>query len=209
MGAIMYDIFMSYRTTHSNWVETLAHNLKAQDYTVFLDQWELIPGHDFPAKIHEALKDARCAILVATPDTSDSGWVQQELQMMINRKNSSPGFFFIPVVMGEFPDLPFVETVQAVDFGDSQRVGYRRAFRRLLCGLEQKPPGPDVPFEGKLCFPDSLSSLGRPLVQREHTFLEEVFNQLETGQPLMILAQADTNTQIYGQALRKQAKALF
>jgi hypothetical protein len=29
-----------------------------------------------------------CAILVATPDTSDSGWVQQELQSMINRKNS-------------------------------------------------------------------------------------------------------------------------
>ena len=99
----MYDIFISYRTTHSNWVETLAHNLKSQNYAVFLDQWELIPGQDFPAKIHEALKNARCAILVATPDTSDSGWVQQELQMMINRKTSDSGFFFIPVVMVSFP----------------------------------------------------------------------------------------------------------
>jgi len=205
----MCDIFISYRTTHSNWVETLAHNIQAQDYAVFLDQWKLIPGQDFPARIHDALKKARCAILVATPDTSDSGWVQQELQMMINRKTSDSGFFFIPVVMGQFPDLPFVETVQAVDFGDSQPEVYRRAFRKLLCGLEQNPPGPDAPFEGELQFPTSLSPLGRPLVKSEHTFLEDVFNQLETGQPLMILAQADTNTQVYGQAFRKQAKARF
>ena len=205
----MYDIFISYRTTHSDWVETLAHNLKAQDYAVFLDQWELIPGQDFTVKIHDTLKEARCAILVATPDTSDSGWVQQELQMMINRKNSDLDFFFIPVVMGEFPDLPFVENVQAVDFSDSQPEIYRRAFQRLLCGLEQKPPGPEAAFEGNLRFPDSLSPLGRPLVESEHTFLEDVFNQLEIGQPLMILAQADTNTQVYGQALRKQAKARF
>jgi hypothetical protein len=205
----MYDIFISYRTTHSNWVETLAHNLKAQNYSVFLDHWELIPGQDFTVKIHDALKDARCAILVATPDTSDSGWVQQELQMMINRKNSGSGFFFIPVVMGQFPDLPFVENVQAVDFGDSHPEVYRRAFQRLLCGIEQVPPTFEVSFEGELRFPYSLSSLGRPLVQSEHTFLEEVFKQLETAQPLMILAQADTNTQIYAHTLRKRAKTLF
>jgi hypothetical protein len=48
----MYDIFISYRTTHSNWVETLAHNLKAQNFSVFLDQWEPIPGQDFTVKIH-------------------------------------------------------------------------------------------------------------------------------------------------------------
>ena len=72
----MYDIFISYRTTHSNWVETLAHNLRAQGYKIFLDRWELIRGEDFPAKIHEAMKRVRCAILVATPDTCDSGWVQ-------------------------------------------------------------------------------------------------------------------------------------
>ena len=56
-----YDIFISYRTAHSDWVEALAHNLKAQGYSLFLDRWELIPGQDFPVKIHDALKNARCA----------------------------------------------------------------------------------------------------------------------------------------------------
>lgn len=128
---------------------------------------------------------------------------------MINRKNSGTGFFFIPVVLGRFPDLPFVENVQAVDFGDSSPNHYRRAFRRLLRGLEQKPPGPDAPFEGELRLPPGCAAAQRPLVPGESTFLEKLFARLEGGQPLMILAQADTNTQIYALALREKAEALF
>ena len=43
-GAAMYDIFISYRTTHIEWVEILARNLAKQGYKVFLDIWELLPG---------------------------------------------------------------------------------------------------------------------------------------------------------------------
>ena len=37
-GKQTYDIFISYRTTHADWVETLARNLKAQGYSIFLDR---------------------------------------------------------------------------------------------------------------------------------------------------------------------------
>ena len=204
----MYDVFISYRTTHADWVEGLAHNLKAQGSSVFLDRWELIAGQNFPGQIHAALKNARCAILVATPDASDSGWVQQELQLMLTLQNSGSGFFFIPIVMGTFPDLPFLETIQAVDFGDSRPELYRQAFQRLLCGIKQIPPGPDPVFSGELRLPTVETGDTRPLMQSEHSFLEEVFTQLQRS-PLMILAQADTNTQIYGQAVRERAQDLY
>jgi len=208
-GRQSYDIFISYRTTHAGWVETLAHNLKAQGYAIFLDRWELIPGQPFPGQIHQALRSSRCAILVASPDASDSGWVQQELQLMITLQNSGSGFFYVPIVIGEFPDLPFLETVQAVDFGDSSPKLYRQAFQRLLCGLQQQPPGPDPMFQGELRLPKIDTVDRRPLVQSERTFLEAVFTRPETGRPLMILAQADINTQIYGLALRHQAETLY
>src|SRR5262245_35598903 len=127
-----YDICMSYRTTLDEYSKTLAHHLKAQDYEIFLDRWELIPGQLFPGQIHQALRNSRCAILVASPDASDSGWVQQELQLMITLKNSGSGFFYVPIVIGEFPDLPFLETMQAVDVGDSSPALYRRAFQRQI-----------------------------------------------------------------------------
>jgi TIR domain len=169
----------------------------------------LIPGQLFPAQIHQALRNSRCAILAASPDASDSGWVQQELQLMITLQNSGSGFFYVPIVIGEFPDLPFLETVQAVDFGDSSPELYRRAFQQLLCGLQQKPPGLDPMFQGELRLPKIDTGTLRTLVQSEHTFLDVVFTRSETGRPLMILAQADINTQIYGRALRRQAETLY
>jgi|Tabmets5t2r1_1033131.scaffolds.fasta_scaffold126722_1 TIR domain len=54
-GRQPYDIFISYRTTHADWVETLAHSLKAQGCAIFLDRCELIPGQLFPVQIHQAL----------------------------------------------------------------------------------------------------------------------------------------------------------
>ena len=177
-GKQTYDIFMSYRTTHADWVETLAYNLKAQDYSIFLDHWELIPGQYFPNAIYQALKNSRCAVLVASPDASDSGWVQQELQLMITLQNSGSGFFYAPIVIGEFPALlPFLETVQAVDFGDSSPALYRRAFQRLLCGLQQQSPGPDPMFKGELRLPKIDTGIRRPLVQSEQTFLDVVFTR--------------------------------
>ncbi|PON17750.1 hypothetical protein C2W62_11590 [Candidatus Entotheonella serta] len=146
----MYDIFISYRTTYTDWVEALAHNLKAQGYTVFLDRWELQPGQSFGGDIDIALRNSRCAILVATPDASESGWVQQEPELMIRLKNSGSGFFYIPIVMGAFPDLPFIDTVHAVDFGDSDPETYRRAFQQLLCGIRQEAPSSDPRFTGPL-----------------------------------------------------------
>jgi len=205
----MYDIFISYRTTHSDWVETLALNLKDLGYSLFLDQWELLPGQDFTVKIYGALKNSHCAILVASPDASDSGWVQDELNLMIRLKNSGSGFFFIPIFMGTFPDMPFLENVQAVDFEDSRPEVYRRAFQKLLCGIEQQSPGPDPFFEGELKLPGILPDIDRPLAKSELSFVEKVFGDLETGMPLMILAQADTNTQVYCQALRKKSETRF
>jgi hypothetical protein len=99
--------------------------------------------------------------------------------------------------------------MQAVDFGDSSPQLYRQAFQRLLCGLKQRPPGPAPLFTGQLRLPRVDTADRRPLVQSERTFLEEVFTRPETGRPLMILAQADINTQIYGRALCHQAETLY
>jgi hypothetical protein len=79
----------------------------------------------------------------------------------------------------------------------------------LLCGLKQQPPGPNPMFRGELRLPKIDTAERRPLLPSERTFLETVFARPETGRPLMILAQADINTQIYGRALRHQAETLY
>ena len=205
----MYDIFISYRTTHSAWVVTLAKNLKAQGYTVFLDEWALVPGEDFAPRLAAALANSKCAILVATPDAADSGWVQQEYEQMLNMKAKKEGFFFIPVIFGHFPDMPFLENVKALDFNDESKQGYREAFGKLLCGIEKKAPGADCAFDGPLDLPAPSGLNDQELVPAEQTFISSLFEDMGSGLPKMILAQDYTNMQRYENALRKEAEATF
>lgn len=128
-----YDIFISYRFTQHDWAEALAHNLVAQGYKVFLDAWELYGGQNFTRVIENALKNSRCAILIATPEAADSGWVQSEYESMFNREQKQDGFFFVPVVCGTFLDFPFLDVKQAVNFQQSTAAQYREGFLCLFC----------------------------------------------------------------------------
>jgi len=40
----MYDVFLSHKSDCKPWVKILAQNLKNNGFTVFLDEWELVPG---------------------------------------------------------------------------------------------------------------------------------------------------------------------
>lgn len=153
MTVHQYDIFISYRFTQHDWAEALAHNLVAQGYKVFIDAWELYGGQNFTQAIEQALRSSRCAILIATPEAADSGWVQHEYELMFNLKQKGAGFFFVPVVWGKFPDFPFLDIVHAVDFGDSSEARYRKGFQRLLAALRQQAPGPAPCFDGLLKLP--------------------------------------------------------
>lgn len=199
-----YDIFISYRTTRRPWVEVLADNLEAQGYKVFLDDRELIPGDHFTRSIFEALKNSRFALLIATPEAAESGWVQEEYDYMFNRAKNDVSFRWIPVVLGEFPDFPFLSNIQAVDFGNSESDIYRVAFQKLLCGLRNEIPGSNPRFSDQLKFPDTdmPNNPERQLFQHERTFVDSVSSYLESGTPLMVLAQADTNTQHYTHVLK-------
>ncbi len=204
-----YDIFISYRTTRRPWVETLAHNLAAQGYKVFLDAWEIAGGEHFTRVIFDALSHARFALLVATPDAAESGWVQDEYEYMHKLSNTREDFLWIPLVLGEFPDFPFLSNVQAVDFGDSQPEVYRVAFQKLLNALKREPPGAKPYFSGSLQLPEVEQPAARALVGQENSFLQGVFSYLDTCTPLMILAQADTSTQHYAHALRQLAEQRY
>ncbi len=199
-----YDIFISYRTTRRPWVEVLADNLAAQGYKVFLDHRELVPGANFTRSIFDALKHSRLALLIATPEAAESGWVQEEYEYMFNRAKNDVDFRWIPIVLGEFTDFPFLSNIQAVDFGNSAPDTYRVAFQKLLCGLNNQVPGAAPYFSGTLKFPDTDAPANpeRQLFKHERTFVDSVYSYLDSGTPLMVLAQADTNIQHYAHALK-------
>ena len=199
-----YDIFISYRTARRPWVETLAYNLQQQGYKVFLDAWELSGGDNFTRKIYNALENSKYALLIATPEATESGWVQEEYEYMFNRAKQDNGFRWIPVVLGEFPDFPFLSNVLAVNFKDSSTNQYRIAFQKLLNGLNKEPSGASPYFADKLELPETeMAQTANTGGAHKLAFINEVWSRLDASIPLMVLAQADTNTQHYIHALKQ------
>lgn len=207
-NSIQYDIFIAHRFTNHDWAEALAHNLVAQGYKVFFDAWELYGGQNLTYMVEGALKSSRCAILIVTPEAADSGWVQSEYESMFNREQQQEGFFFIPVVWGTFPDFPFLDVKQAVNFQQSSESQYREGFQRLLYALEKTAPGSDPMFEGKLILPVP-EVIPKVILGKQRLFAERIFNLLDTCDPVMVLAQSGFNTQHYLQAIKASAESRY
>ena len=102
-----YDVFINYKSQYKQWIEVLAHNLKAQHLSVFLDDWEFIPGNPILEDMNCGLEQSKNGILLATPEAIQSGWVKSEYYKMVDLMNHR-GFKNLPIVLGkEIPDLPF------------------------------------------------------------------------------------------------------
>lgn len=191
-----YDCFVSYRSARFDWVEALARNLVSQGLRVFLDRWGLIPGQDHASQLAGALKASRTGVLVATPDTLDSEWVRNEWNRMLSlrhqgrKEGAERPFRVIPLLLGPFPDLGFVDNYPAVDFvAATDEPGYRRAFATLLKALAGEPPGPDPHHDGPLILPPGLAA-DHPVAPSQRGAIDEALVLLRSPNPVAILAQA-------------------
>ncbi len=184
----MYDVFISHKSDDKPWVRVLAKNLKAQGYGVFLDEWELVPGKSITEGLYHALTNSKKAILVASPETIESGWVREEYNQMIVQKKKDRDFSIIPVVLGmDIPDFPFMKDILWVDFRDQEK--YRHSFYHLVCAVDGRIPGADIRLKGEIQLPEPGIPTGGG--KDEHAFIEELFELFFGSQAVILLTQSD------------------
>ena len=182
-------IFISHHSRDKVWLENLAHNLKKIGYHVFLDILEAEPP--FKAKIDNALDNCHKAILVASPEAIESGWVRKEYEWMLNRQQNDPAFTFIPVINEISSYFPFISDKDAINFSTEN---YFDAFHRLVCHFDQKSFS-----ESDLELPSQTVLQATKLTNHIHNFIDTLFAQFEqtSPPPLILLAQMDqAQTQI-------------
>jgi TIR domain-containing protein len=184
----VYDVFISHKSEHKPWVVWLARALEICGRRVFLDKWNLVPGNNWVEGLHRGIESSRAAVLVATPEVVNSGWVRQEYAALQRRRQANPDFRLVPIAFGELPNLPFLADIQAVDFRNASR--YQDCLHLLLCGLEGREPGPDAKLPHDIPPPPALRPL-LEMVPGECRFLQRVTGRLNraTTPPLMIVSR--------------------
>jgi formylglycine-generating enzyme required for sulfatase activity len=170
------DVFLSHNSHDKPAVEELARRLLNSGITPWLDMWNLIPGEPWQEAIEAALTQCTsCAVFVGPSGAGP--WQNEEMRAAIDQRvrDSSGKFRVIPVflpgaVRDQERSLPtFLRRQTWVEFKDT--LDEEDAFRRLVCGIQGKAPGPassiayqgECPYRGLQSFdvPDSRLFFGR------------------------------------------------
>jgi len=129
-----YDVFISYSHDDVAWVSRLAKRLEGEGFTVARDEVVLKPGDLLVHAIEQAIRDSSHSILVFSPASVASGWVQQEYATLM-QASIEHGLRFIPVII-EDVDLPaFAATRYYVDFRNVSRAEYDRRIAKIAEAL--------------------------------------------------------------------------
>ncbi|MEQ1721212.1 MAG: toll/interleukin-1 receptor domain-containing protein [Nitrosomonas sp.] len=158
-------VFISYShdtPAHKNWVLKLATDLRAAGVDAFLDQWDLVPGQDVVAFMHDGIANSDRVILVCTETyvkKSEDGLggvgyerliVTAEVVAAIETKK------FVPVVRSNSLDSKTPKHIGSrlyIDFTDDSiyTTSLESLCRELLgAPANPKPPLGENPFSGAI-----------------------------------------------------------
>lgn len=107
-GSAEYDLFISYGHGDRRLVAQMARELKRRHIRVWWDVWEMSPGDILRERINEGVEAAASYLVVVSPSTLASPWVQHELNAAFIRSIEDREVRLIAAITGEmsFADLP-------------------------------------------------------------------------------------------------------
>lgn len=83
------DVFISYSSQDAPRTVVFAERLKSLGHSVWLDKWEIRPGHNVSQRIERGLQDSEFLILMVSHASIVSGWVEQEWRQKFSEEISS------------------------------------------------------------------------------------------------------------------------
>lgn len=120
-------IFVSYSRHDYPFVARLAAHLKEHHFNVWLDVFEMQAGKSWARQIGEALDSSRLMLLVLSPDSLESGNVEDEWNYFLDKKKPIVPILYRPC---EIPYRLF--KLQYVDFTS---LSYGSALAQLIANL--------------------------------------------------------------------------
>ena len=152
---LKYDIFLSYNSAQIDWVRDVANQLRALGLEVFFDKDSVGPGAPVIPSLESALKASRRVLLVLSPSSLKSEWVELERTITQHTAPKTVKNKLIPIRLEPIKErgsLPKPARRPPADSGRrSPRTGLPRRDRHspLQHRDAAAGPDPDVPAIAK------------------------------------------------------------
>jgi len=124
-------IFISHASIDKPFVRRLTRRLKKANYSIWLDEHELVAGDPLGAKIAEALRRARVVLVVVSESSVKSKWLRYELNVATERMVKGE-CRVIPAVIGDVDLPPEVLGLLYADF----RKAFKHGFKSIEIALK-------------------------------------------------------------------------
>ncbi len=122
-------VFISYNHRDRDFVDRLAHDLRAVGLRVWWDEWEIKVGHSIVQKVSEGIEQSAYLIVVLSPNSVYSDWVKRELDSALMKQLSADrGITILPVLMADCEIPRLLSEVKWADF----RLDYDKGLRDLV-----------------------------------------------------------------------------
>jgi TIR domain-containing protein len=133
----MTQIFISYSRKDINFARKLAGDLEKAGYEVWWDLTDLRGGDDWPRVIPAAIESSQYVIVVLSPNSAISDWVEKEYTQALSLRKK-----IIPIMLAN-SRVPFaLNTINYIDFSGED---YAASLNSLLATLGYTGGMPVVP----------------------------------------------------------------
>src|SRR5690349_20860639 len=127
----MTQVFISYSRKDLSFIETLVADLKNAGLDVWYDVSHIAGGARWRSEIENALRNSQYVIVVLSPDSIASEWVEREFLFSSNlRRKIIPVMYRLCEIPLNYVDLNYI---------DMQGENYGRNFKQLLKALSVEP----------------------------------------------------------------------
>jgi hypothetical protein len=156
----MTQIFISYSRKDIGFVRKLAGDLEKAGYDVWWDLTDLRGGDDWPRVIPAAIESSQYVIVVLSPNSAVSDWVEKEYTQALSSRKK-----IIPIMLAR-TSLPFaLNTINFIDFTGED---YAASLNNLLTTLGYSGEMPVAPVKTS---PTLLRTYAIPIILTVLTLL--------------------------------------
>ena len=144
-------VFVSHSSVDKKFVKRLATDLRTRKgIDAWWDRWEINPGSSIPERLEEGLSEAEVFILVLSPDSVNSQWVEYERQAWLamqieeekraKEESRPPARRLIPALYRDCPKPVFLQPIRHVKVTDQEYEGGFKQLVNAIWRVSEKPP---------------------------------------------------------------------
>jgi len=122
-------VFLSHSSADKALARRLAADLRSAKVDVWLDQWEIRVGESFEQKIEQGLDEVEFVIVLLTPHSVESNWVDREWRQKFETEAHTERVAIVPL-RGEACEIP--DFLAQRSYADISGGSYPLGFRHLL-----------------------------------------------------------------------------